>query len=206
MISLSFAPRESFCTAIASSSPRNASISVFISAPVVVPFGAPFIPASVPVIAPFAPASAPVSSSFASGGIVVPLPGKTSVSDSSLSFFTSAFDGEAFDGEAFNRDSFNNVSFDDVSFSAVSAVSSAPVSSSIRCSEPAANTCGCHPHVFHINIAANTAAKIFFGFFLILFSSHFCPDSVLFTRCANSGFRTNIRFPQYLHFSHNILY
>ena len=40
----------------------------------------------------------------------------------------------------------------------------------------------------------------------ILFSSHFCPDSVLFTRCANSGFRTNIRFPQYLHFSHNILY
>ena len=182
---------------MASSSSRNASISAPLSSPVVVPFGAPFIPASipviapfapapVPVIAPFAPASASVSSSFASGGTVVPLPGNTPVSGSSLSFFTSAFDGEAFDGEAFNTAS--------------------PVSSSIRCRKPAANACGCHSHVFHINIAANAAAKIFFDFFLILFSSYFCPDSVLFTRCANSGFRTNIRFPQYLHFSHNILY
>ena len=127
MISLSLAPRESFCTAMASSSPRNA----FISAPVAVPFGAPFAPA----------------------------PPRLS--------FTSAFAGEAFDVEAFNTDS-----FDVDSFSAVSAVSSAPVSAPICCSEPAANACGCHSHVFHINIADNAAAKIRFDFFLILFSSH----------------------------------
>ena len=156
MISLSLAPRESFCTARASSRSRNAFISAFVSAPVAVPFGAPF-----------APASTPVSSSFASGGIVVPLPGKTPVSDSSLSFFTSAFDGEASDGEAFNADFFNAASF-----SAVSAISSASVSAPIRCIEPAANACGCHSHVFHINIADNAAAKIRFDFFLIPFSSH----------------------------------
>ena len=145
MISLSLAPSESFCTAIASSSPRNASIF----APVAVPFGAPFIPASVPVIAPFAPASA----------LFVP--------DSPRLSFTSAFDGEASDGEAFNADFFNAASF-----SAVSAVSSDSVSAPIRCSKPAAIACGCHSHVFHINIADNAAAKIRFDFFLIPFSSH----------------------------------
>ena len=151
---------------MASSSPRNASISVFISSPVAVPFGAPFIPASVPAIAPFAPASAlfapdsapasalPVSASAPASALFV--------SDSPRLSFTSAFDGEASDGEAFNADS----------FSAVSAVSSAPVSAPIRCSEPAANACGCHSHVFHINIADNAAAKIRFDFFLIPFSSH----------------------------------
>ena len=112
---------------MASSSSRNASIS----APVAVPFGAPFAP------------------------------------DSPWLSFTSAFDGEAFDGEAFNTDS-----FDVDSFSAVFAVSSSPVSAPIRCSEPAANACGCHSHVFHINIADNAAAKIRFDFFLIPFSSH----------------------------------
>ena len=75
--------------------------------------------------------------------------------------------GEASDGEAFNADFFNVASF-----SAVSAVSSASVSAPIRCSEPAANACGCHSHVFHINIADNAAAKIRFDFFLIPFSSH----------------------------------
>ena len=131
MISLSLAPRESFCTAMTSSSSRNASISAFVSAPVAVPFSAPLAPAS-PRLS-----------------------------------FTSAFDGEASDGEAFNADFFNAASF-----SAVSAVSSASVSAPIRCSEPAANACGCHSHVFHINIADNAAAKIRFDFFLIPFSSH----------------------------------
>ena len=179
MISLSLAPRESFCTAIASSSPRNASISVFISAPVAVLFGAPFVPASVPAIAPFAPASAlfapdsapasalPVSASAPASALPVSASAPASallVPDSPRLSFISAFDGEAFDGEAFNTDS-----FDVDSFSAVSAVSSAPVSAPIRCSEPAANACGCHSHVFHINIADNAAAKIRFDFFLILF-------------------------------------
>ena len=149
---------------MASSSPKNASIF----APVAVPFGAPFIPASVPFIAPFAPASAlfapdsapasalPVSASAPASALLVP--------DSPRLSFISAFDGEAFDGEAFNADFFNAASF-----SAVSAVSSASVSAPIRCSEPAANACGCHSHVFHINIADNAAAKIRFDFFLILF-------------------------------------
>ena len=161
-ISLSLAPRDSFCTAIASSSPRNASIF----APVAVPFGAPFVPASVPAIAPFAPASAlfspdsapasalPVSASAPASALFAPAPPRLS--------FTSAFDGEAFNADFFNA----------ASFSAVSAVSSAPVSAPIRCSEPAANACGCHSHVFHINIADNAAAKIRFDFFLIPFSSH----------------------------------
>ena len=178
MISLSLAPRESFCTAIASSSPRNASIF----APVAVPFGAPFIPASVPVIAPFAPASAlfvpdsapasalPVSASAPTSALPVSASAPASallVPDSPRLSFTSAFDGEASDGEAFNADFFNAASF-----SAVSAVSSAPVSAPIRCSKPAAIACGCHSHVFHINIADNAAAKIRFDFFLIPFSSH----------------------------------
>ena len=164
MISLSFAPRGSFCTAMASSSSKNASISVFISAPVAVPFGASFAPASALSAPASAPASAlPVSASAPDSALFAPdSASDLFVPDSPRLSFASAFDGEAFNADFFNV----------ASFSAVSSVSSASVSAPICCSESAANACGCHSHVFHINIADNAAAKIRFDFFLIPFSSH----------------------------------
>ncbi|MFR5733190.1 MAG: hypothetical protein ACLUD2_15805 [Clostridium sp.] len=143
---------------------KNSSISVFISAPVAVPFGASFAPASALSALASAPASAlPVSASAPDSALFAPDSASALfVPDSPRLSFASAFDGEAFNADFFNV----------ASFSAVSAVSSASVSAPIRCSELAANACGCHSHVFHINIADNAAAKIRFDFFLIPFSSH----------------------------------
>ena len=160
---------------MASSSSRNASISAFVSAPVAVPFGAPFIPA----IAPFAPASAlpaPDSAPLLLCLYLHLLPLLLCLYLHLLllylyltrrGYLLLPHSTEKHPPERLLMQIFFNAA----SFSAVSAVSSASVSAPIRCSEPAAIACGCHSHVFHINIADNAAAKIRFDFF----SYHFPP-------------------------------